>query len=200
MKFKHGLGMFLLLSLAMFCATPSAKADSFDVFAISGTAYHNCNDFLGKPIPFCNSTPGGFAGALEVDATTGAPSDLELVGALGGSSEFGGFFTSPGIIGATPNGTCLVQGEAPIGAYLILCFTTPTPGTLAGFEAGTILPSSVVYSGAFDNSNYQEEFITGGSITEVAVPEPSSLVLIPLGLGALLFLRRRMGHGHSLAI
>lgn len=191
MKVKHGLRMCLLLSLAIFWATPSAEADTVNVFAISGTGYHNCFDPLGEPIPGCTPTTSGFAGALEVDATTGTPIEMAGLGPGIGffGSLLGGFFSSPAVIpyGAptSPNGTCLTQGEEVIQEYLILCFTTPTPGSLAGFEGGTILGLPTVDTGLFDNSNYQYFFITGGSVTLVAAPEPSVFALMLLGVGLL---------------
>jgi len=188
-KVKHGLRMFLLLSSAIFWATLSAEADTVNVFAISGTGYHNCLDPSFQPIPGCTSTTSGFAGALEVDATTGTPIELAGLGPGIGffGSSFSGVFPGLGVIGATPNGSCLEQGEALIAEYLILCFTTPTPGSLAGFDGGAITGG-----GLFDNNNYQYFFITGGSITLVAAPEPGSLTLILAGFGALLVMRKRI--------
>src|SRR5215472_212908 len=78
-------------------------------------------------------------------------------------------------------------------AALTLDFTTTmTPGSLVGFTGGSIFGLSVL-----NNTTAASEYSDlSGSITPAPAPEPSSLALIPLGLGALLVLRKRMGHNH----
>lgn len=54
---------------------------------------------------------------------------------------------------------------------------------------GTVYPTSPSESISF----------TYGVGSVIGAPEPSSLALIPLGLGALLLMRKRMGHNHPSA-
>ena len=54
-----------------------------------------------------------------------------------------------------------------------------------------------------DNLPFSTLVIAGGDLTFTSVaaaPEPSSLALIPLGLGALLVMRKRMGHNRPSAV
>jgi hypothetical protein len=64
---------------------------------------------------------------------------------------------------------------------------------LLGFDGGTIIGWPDAQTVILDNSNTPLFYILGGSITPVLTsPEPGSLALLPLGLGALLLMRKRM--------
>jgi hypothetical protein len=80
-------------------------------------------------------------------------------------------------------------------AALTLDFTTTmTPGSLVGFTGGNIFGLSVL-----NNTTAAPEYSDlSGNITPVA--EPSSLALIPIGLGALLLMLRRMGHSRPAVV
>jgi hypothetical protein len=183
--------IFVIL-LAAGCRS-QLRADTISVFTISGTDISSC--LLvgpGTPIPGCTPTSGEFAGVLEVDATTGAAIAMDIL-----STNFGEFRNiwpgidfnfRPGLIG-----NCLAQGS-PIAEVLYLCITTPTPGSLLGFERSTIIGWPNAGSFVLDNSNVPLFYILGGSIMPVLqTPEPSPFALILIGLGCLLVMRKRMG-------
>jgi len=68
-----------------------------------------------------------------------------------------------------------------------------TPASLVDFTGGSIIGVGVVKN-ATSAPEYSD---LSGSITPAPVPEPSSLALISLGLGALQVMRKRMGHSRS---
>lgn len=184
MQFKHAIGMFLAILFAALCATPSARADTIDIFSISGTGYLNCASQFD---PFQSCGPAeGFAGALEVDATTGLPiyMDMLIPGVYHFDTTFEGYPYFPPILG----NNCLGQGS-PVFEVLYLCMTTPTGGSLAGFDGSAIASSSTSESGVFDTNEYRYFYVLGGSITPAiaSAPEPSSLLLLLLGLVGLGF-------------
>jgi hypothetical protein len=169
--------------LAAGCAS-CVHADTISLFTISGTG---CSVLEGSP--GCIAPIESFAGDLAVDITTGI---VVAINVLIDGFDFSPFFG--GIAAFTPN---IDLCNPLIAECLRLDLVTPTD-SLVGYDGGAILG---VESGIFDTNNFQEFDILGGTITPVvATPEPSSLALILAGFGALLVMRKRMGHSHSSAV
>jgi len=120
-----------------------------------------------------------------VDVTTGTVTGIDVV--FPGLSAFDSLVASNAF--ATD---WLVRANQGLGSQFLfdLIFTpAPTPGSLVGFTGGTNVGSHVILS----RTTADVYRGSSGSITPVtAAPEPSSLALLPLGLGALLLLRKRM--------
>jgi hypothetical protein len=192
MRVRYGIGTLLLLSALMLSVPPSARADSIGVFSISGTATSSCLYADGESIPSCNPVSGGFAGALTVDMTTGTPVNMSV---LGPPSQFNSVYdftgTEPRTFGpfllSSGGVTGLELFAGPFSPYvLFLYFDTPTPGSLLGFDGSSITGGAV-----YEYSGVPLEYVLGGSITPVTSPEPSSLILLLLGLPGLVLMRRR---------
>jgi hypothetical protein len=166
---------WIVLALLVVGGAPYAHADSFNV---SGTA---------------TSFSGGttFSGMLTIDVISGTVTAVDIT--------FPGLTSFTNLIGSFGVGTSdweIDVNQGPKSDILRFFFTTTmTPGSLVGFTGGSISGGTVeddLGGGIFN--------ITGGSITPTGAPEPSSLALIPLGLGALLLMRRRMGHNSPSAV
>jgi hypothetical protein len=187
--------MILGMLLAVGCA-PRAHADTYSVFSISGTDISACLVIsTGTPIPGCTPTPGEFAGALEVDATTGVPIAMSILSTnfFDFNSQFPDGFLYPPSLPAFP-GSCLEQGSS-INEVLYLCITTPTPGSLLGFDGSSIIGWPSAESVVLDTSGIPYVYILGGSITPVLpTPEPCSSALLLAGFGVLSMMRKRMAH------
>jgi len=165
--------------LAAICA-PYAQADTFDV---SGTALNVSTGSLGS---CASGATCAFSGTLTIDVTSGSLTAMNIT--------FPGFtsFTSPQFAEPINTSDFFIGALNSSGdAALTLDFTTTmTPGSLVGFTGGSIFGLSVLNS----TTAAPEYSDLSGSITPAPAPEPSSLALIPLGLGALLVMRKRMGH------
>jgi hypothetical protein len=162
--------MFLLPTvLAMTLITGIAKADTITTFDVSGT--------------FTMPYSGTFRGTLTIDLTNGTVNSVDIT--FPGLADFNFVEFShpwplpPGWILGVANNT---------GDALDLTFTTSMPNSLVGFNGGTITGGDV-----FDLQTLQTLFVNfSGSIAPATVPDQAStLVLLALGAGGLLALRRR---------
>src|SRR5215469_4893398 len=171
---------WIVLALLVVGSAPVAHADSFTV---SGTAENSSGGTLGT---CASGATCAFSGTLTIDVTNGILTAMDIT--------FPGFtsFTSPQFAEPINTSDFFIGALNSSGdAALTLDFTTTmTPGSLVGFTGGSIFGLSVL-----NNTTAAPEYSDlSGSITPAPAPEPSSLALIPLGLGALLVLRKRMGH------
>jgi len=171
---------WIVLALLVVGSATVAHADSFTV---SGTAENSSGGTLGT---CASGATCAFSGTLTIDVTNGILTAMDIT--------FPGFtsFTSPQFAEPINTSDFFIGALNSSGdAALTLDFTTTmTPGSLVGFAGGSIFGLSVL-----NNTTAAPEYSDlSGSITPAPAPEPSSLALIPLGLGALLVLRKRMGH------
>lgn len=179
--------MFAILVVAI--SAPYSQADTISTFDVSGTALNDSTGVLGS---CASGATCAFSGTLTMDVTNGNLTAMDV--------------TFPGLASFTS--PQFADPESPsvwfIGAFngsgsgvdaLTLFFTTPmTTGSLVDFNGGSIIGVGVV-----KNATSAPEYTDlSGSITPASqTPEPSSLALISLGLGALLGIRKRMGHSRS---
>ena len=174
--------IFAILVAAI--SPPFAQADTFDV---SGTALNVSTGSLGS---CASGATCAFSGTLTIDVTSGSLTAMDIT--------FPGFtsFTSPQFAEPINTSDFFIGALNSSGdAALTLDFTTTmTPGSLVGFTGGNIFGLSVL-----NNTTAAPEYSDlSGNITPVA--EPSSLALIPIGLGALLLMLRRMGHSRPAVV
>lgn len=173
--------IFAILVAAI--SAPYAQADTFDV---SGTALNDSGGILGS---CASGATCAFSGTLTIDVTNGNLTAVDI--------------TFPGLASFTNTQFSDSQGTnwfigvlnasgSPCSACdaLTIFFTTTIPGSLVDFTGGSITFGEVLKT----PTSAPEYSDLSGSITP-AVPEPSSLALILLGLGALLVIR--MGHTRS---
>ena len=168
--------LWLVLALLVVGGAPVAHADTFTV---SGTALNDSGGSLGS---CANGATCAFKGTLTIDVTSGLSMDITFPGFTS--------FTNPQFAEPINTSDFFIGALNTSGdAALTLDFTTTTtPGSLVGFTGGNIFGLSVL-----NNATGAPEYSDlTGSITPASAPEPSSLALIPLGLGALLVMRKRM--------
>ena len=182
-----------LVFAAIILATSAAYAhdDTITTFNVSGTAKNLTSGNLGT----CTSgSTCAFSGTLGVDVTSGAVNGLDIT--FPGLSAFDSFTHSIATAGSGWDLTMWNNGNT--GDHSAIQFnTTPTSGSLVGFNGGIITGNSVISPSAA--SLYE---ILGGTIalpTTSSVPEPGSLVLMLAGFSALSFftLRRIRGRVSS---
>jgi hypothetical protein len=155
--------------LAMTLITGVAKADTITTFDVLGTF----------TIPYS----GTFGGTLTVDVTNGTVSSVDII--FPGLADFN--FLVQSHPWPLPPGWYLAVGNGTMDA-LDLTFTTTMPNSLVGFNGGTITGGVV-----FDLQTFQDLFVNfSGTIAPTTVPDrASTLILLALGTGGLLALRRR---------
>jgi hypothetical protein len=179
---------FLWTIFAILVATisaPYAQADTTSTFDVSGTALNDSTGILGS---CASGATCAFSGTLTIDVTNGnlTAVDITFPGLASFTSpQFAGpEFTSDWFIG--------VLNGSGSDALTLFFTTTMTPGSLVDFTGGSIFGLFVL------NATSAPEYSDlSGSITPAPAPEPTSLALISLGLGALLVMRKRMGHSRS---
>jgi hypothetical protein len=166
-SFRRSLSLLPCLVALALLPAQFAKADT--VFDVSGSADNISTGSLGSctPVEICP-----FTGTLAVDTTTLPLGSVDAI-----DITFPGLPTFDTVEGSGPNGSDFMVLAMNTGAtdLLILRFTTtPTPGSLVGFEGGTLEGNLVLGLSA---GLYA---IDTGTITPV--PEPSSLGLLAVAL------------------
>jgi hypothetical protein len=177
------------LAMALMC---SAKADTIDqdTFTVHVTSG-----------PAVNSEAGDiFTGSFTYDATTLA---------MTGTARILSFtFTDPAWAGQTLSSTGVGihrVDNSGVPVEITAFFFAPSPAGAINnaFAIENAFPfftygSTVIVGGEL--SVLGEGSVTYGTPEPVTTPEPSSLALMPLGLGALLLMRKRMGHRRPEAV
>jgi MYXO-CTERM domain-containing protein len=155
--------------VAMTLFTGVAKANTISTFDVFGT--------------FTTPYSGTFGGTLTMDVTNGTVSSVDII--FPGLADFN--FLVQSHPWPLPPGWYLAVGNGTMDA-LDLTFTTTMPNSLVGFNGGTITGGVV-----FDLQTFQDLFVNfSGTIAPTTVADPAStLVLLALGAGGLLALRRR---------
>lgn len=155
-----------------------AKADSVITFNVAGTASALAGQSCASDCPF--------SGTLTIDVTTGVATAADI--------------TLPGL---DPFNT--VNNQEALGSLydvvflngtqdLALVFSTTTPGSLVGFEGGTIDNQGAAVTLKTNDAVYTVSSGTITAPTTNATPEPSSLMLMGTGLlGFAGIVRRRVG-------
>lgn len=187
------LSRFVLPSttVAMLLFAPAlAAADTITSFDMSGSAMN----VSGESLNSCASdTTCAFSGTFRVDVTTGTVVSSSVDITFPGLSAFNKLFGS----GPYSTSDWTITAGNSSGDGVILSFTTTkTPGSLVGFDGGTISRCCVLVLATGD---YLYVGVTG-SITPstTPVPEPSSFVLltvfVTLGFLGLGVRRRKVAH------
>ncbi len=141
--------------------------------------------------PRCASSGCTISGTLVINNTTGTFFSADVT--MSGESPAAGPFTH--LLSISPLGSLTTMTIEGSSADLELSFLTPTPGSLAGYDGGTLSTlSSVLIPAKLD-----VWALTSGSLTPdtpTATPEPSTWILLAvdlLGLVALLLFGERFG-------
>ena len=176
--------IFAILVAAI--SAPYAQADTTSIFDVSGTALNDSTGMLGS---CASGATCAFSGTLTIDVTNGNLTAMDIT--------FPGLasFTSPQFSDPEGGSVWFIGALNGSGSDALTIFftTTMTPASLVDFTGGSIIGVEVLKN-ATSAPEYSD---LSGSITQAPVPESSSLALISLGLGALLVMRKRMGHSRS---
>lgn len=162
----------MAVTLALLTAA-NASADTISTFDVSGTVFNISGERLGSCINdfFCS-----FGGTLTVDVTNGTPTAADIT--------FPGLPAFDSLNGSGGGEACcwvLDAENSSMDSVSLLFLTFPTPGSLVGFEGGTIRPATTQVISGSSNLLY---FIVSGSILSPVstVPEPSSRMLLAVAV------------------
>ena len=138
-----------------------------------------CGGMLNAP----GCTLGGF---FVINNTTGAVNFSDDVTFAGASPVVGPFITGVQLF-VTGAGTgfpnTLLEIEDSLGNPLFLGLSTPTAGSVVGYDGGPLLPQSPGNFTIYDDSSSAIWSLTSGSVTApTAAPEPPSYLLLVSGL------------------
>jgi len=168
----------LLAVLWVAIGAPNAHADSVTL-DVSGSLSPVAGD--GGSCP----TVCTLGGDVVIDNTAGTVTSVDITVA-GASPSVGPFDLSPSFF--SPKSTLF--SDDLLGDELLL-FLSGTSGTLVGYTGGAILDGTIL-----DASSNDLYTVNTGALTEVtAAPEPSSIVLMLLGLALVVVMRKRIGQG-----
>jgi PEP-CTERM motif len=156
-----------IISTALFAAGSSSRADTITMFNVSGTAMNQAFAPLGS----CGARATcAFSGTLDVDVTNGTIPAIDIT--------FPGLDPFDSVVFSTNPPPFVEANNGPLGQVLELSFT----GNLVGFTGGTITGQAVV---THDLGVEIYAINSGGSITTVPVPEPSTWAMMLLGFAGL---------------
>jgi hypothetical protein len=197
------------LALACLGAAGIARANTITL-SVSG--------ILSPSGSSCSSSGCTLGGTLVIDNTAGTAVSANIT-ISGGSPIVGPFINiNPLGVGIYTGSICtpvcgfttgLQVFDAsgyPGGNSVLLLFSTPTLGSLIGYNGGSLLP----YNGAvgtfvagYATQPYAQWNLTSGSLTpSVVTPEPSSVVLTLSGIGFVFLLvlkRKGLAQNHQQA-
>jgi hypothetical protein len=181
MSSLKALGAVLCLIFALSFAAPNAYADTVTLI-VSGSLSPGLN-------AACSGSGCTLGGDIVIDNTTGAVISVDVT--ISGESPSVGPFTVTSGIFAPAGGTLLTLGDGNPFNSLRLVLTTPTQGSLVGYDGGPIqsLTGSLILSFNPIPSTWN---LTSGALTPVTpTPEPSSLALMLSGVGLVFATRKR---------
>jgi hypothetical protein len=151
---------------------------SANISAVGSLA--ECGGMLNAP----GCTLGGF---FVIDNTTGAVNFSHDVTFSGASPVVGPFITGVQLFvtGSGPGfPNTLLKIIDSAGNPLYLGLSTPTAGSVVGYDGGTLLPQPLGSFTIYDDSNIAIWALTSGTVTAAVTPasEPSSYLLLVSGL------------------
>jgi hypothetical protein len=157
----------ILALLIVGIGAPVALADTTDIFDIT-------------------ASPGGIGGTLTVDVTNGTVTAVDITAT--GLTDFTDLTLSAPVLSG---GWVIIVNDPLIVNQILLDFTTTAPGSLVGFDGGTITFGQVAGPPVLTTILFTD--ITGTIAPAVAAPEPSSVALMLLGVGLVFVMRKRIG-------
>jgi len=181
--------------ILMVFLTAAAKADLIETVAFTGTA--TCQ----APYPECSSFPTGpLTGTYNLDVTT-----QTIFGPWSFSTPFGSFsWTDTGASAAISDQlgdivpSFQVQTQTPLFLEAVaFLFPGTDPQLLGGLDTGNIVPSYAcanIPGGSGGNAACDPAYVVTGSnslVSSTTTPEPSSVILLGIGILCLLVLSRR---------
>ena len=174
------VAVLAVASLAGGTLTTRAGEITLDVSAnISAVGTQaECGGMLNAP----GCTLGGF---FVINNTTGAVNFSDDVTFSGESPVVGPFITGVTIFASNdatgPN--TLLEIDDSLGNPLYLGLSTPTAGSVVGYDGGPLLPQSPGNFTIYDDTSSAIWILTSGSVTApTAAPEPPSYLLLVSGL------------------
>jgi hypothetical protein len=189
----------LLASFVMVLTVAAANANTISNFDVSGTVYVYLAIYVSGYETTSISGAYQFSGTLTVDVTAGAVTavDIAVDGLAPDFTTFGPSQSLPGsIVFDHPPGWQIDVGNGVIP--IVLDFETTAPGSLIGFDGGSIFGGAIAGGGQCSPDGSCSSFgsaVQSGNVT-AATPLPATLPLFATGLGVMgLFARGRKRKG-----